>query len=69
MVNVKSDSMAKGVEDDTIRPTGQRENVKPVESLEELWGDFWPKDESVDEFIDAVRQWRRDDLTLHKELS
>jgi len=69
MVNVKSDSMAKGVEDDTIRPTGQRENVKPVESLEELWGDFWPKDESVDAFIDAVRRWRRDDLTLHKELS
>jgi len=69
MVNVKSDSMAKGVEDDTIRPTGQPENVKPVESLEELWGDFWPKDESVDAFIDAVRRWRRDDLTLHKELS
>ena len=59
----------KDVEDVTVTPASQPENVKPVESLEELWGDFWPEDESVDEFIDTVRQWRRDDLTLHKELS
>ena len=59
----------KDVEDVMVPPTSQPENVKPVESLEELWGDFWPEDETVDDFIDAVRRWRRDDLTLHEELS
>lgn len=41
---------------------------KPVESLEELWGNFWPKDEPVDDFIDAVDKWRQEDLALHREL-
>jgi hypothetical protein len=42
---------------------------KPVRLLEELFGDFWPEDEPVDTFIEVVRQWRRDDLVLHRELS
>ena len=41
----------------------------PVNSLEALWGDFWPEDAPVDEFIDTVRQWRQDDPALHRELS
>jgi hypothetical protein len=28
--------------------------------VEELIGDFWPQDETADEFIAAVREWRRD---------
>ncbi len=24
-------------------------------------GEFWPEDESIDDFIAAVREWRRDD--------
>jgi hypothetical protein len=43
--------------------------IQPIQSLDELWGDFWPEDEPVDTFIEAVRQWRQDDLTLHRELS
>jgi len=39
-----------------------------VQRLEDLWGDFWPEDESVDDFIHAVRHWRREDLSLHKRL-
>ncbi len=39
-----------------------------VQRLEDLWGDFWPEDESVDDFIHAVRRWRRKDPTLHEEL-
>ncbi len=42
--------------------------ARPVRRLEDLWGDFWPKDESVDDFIGAVRRWRREDVTLHKDL-
>lgn len=35
--------------------------VKPmtVEQLKAM-GDLWPEDESVDDFIAAVREWRRD---------
>ena len=39
--------------------------ARPVRRLEDLWGDFWPKDESVDDFISTVRRWRRKDVTLH----
>ena len=41
----------------------------PVEKLEMLWGDFWPEDEPVDDFITAVRQWRQEDPALHREVS
>lgn len=31
--------------------------------FDDLIGDFWPEDESCDEFIAAVRQWRREGST------
>ncbi len=34
----------------------------PVQRLDDLWGVFWPDDESVDDFISAVRRWRRVDV-------
>jgi hypothetical protein len=36
------------------------QGVQPVTSLDDLVGDFWPDDESVDEFIATVREWRRE---------
>lgn len=45
-----------------------RKDVQPVQRLEDLWGDFWPESESVDDFVDAVRRWRRENLDLHKDL-
>ena len=50
------------------RQAQQRSGREPVQRLEDLWGDFWPEDESVDDFISAVRRWRREDVTLHKDL-
>lgn len=44
------------------------QGAQPVQKLEELYGDFWPEDESVDDFIDAVQQWRREDVELHRDL-
>ena len=35
-----------------------QQGVKPIENIDDLKGDFWPEDESVDDFIAAVRQWR-----------
>lgn len=34
------------------------EGIKPVASLGELLGDFWPEEESADDFILAVKKWR-----------
>ncbi len=37
-----------------------QQGVSPVTNFDDLLGDFWPEDETADEFIAAVRQWRRD---------
>jgi hypothetical protein len=41
----------------------REQGVKPVERFEDLLGDFWPEDESVDEFLEARRQWQREGAT------
>jgi hypothetical protein len=38
------------------------QGVPAITKFSQLRADFWPKDESVDEFLDAVRIWRREDL-------
>ncbi len=38
---------------------GEEQGIHPVRSLDDLWGDFWPEDECVDDFIEAVRHWRQ----------
>ncbi len=53
---------AKDPWDDTpdLQQLMAEQGVKPVERLEDLLGDFWPEDESIDDFIAAVRRWRRE---------
>jgi hypothetical protein len=36
------------------------QGVQPVTNLNDLFGDFWPEDETTDQFVAAVREWRRD---------
>lgn len=36
------------------------QSVKPIHDPQELFADFWPEDETADEFVDAVRRWRRE---------
>ena len=36
------------------------QGVKPVVRFEDLLGEFWPEDESADQFIQAAREWRRE---------
>ena len=43
------------------RVLAERQGVKPVESLDAVRGG-WPEDESVDDFVSAMREWRRQDL-------
>jgi hypothetical protein len=33
--------------------------VLPIETAESLAADFWPDDESVDDLVATVREWRR----------
>ena len=37
-----------------------QQGVQPITNFEDLLGDFWPEDETADDFIAAVRQWRRE---------
>jgi hypothetical protein len=39
---------------------GKVEHIPPVTSIDELAGDFWPEDESVDDFIDYIYGQRRE---------
>ena len=36
----------------------REQSVTPVSDAHELLGDFWPEDESIDDFLAAVREWR-----------
>jgi hypothetical protein len=38
----------------------ESQGVKPVEDFEDLLGDFWPVEETCDEFIAWLREGRRD---------
>ena len=38
----------------------KEQGVRPVSSIDELAGDFWPEEESIDEFLETVRNWRRE---------
>jgi hypothetical protein len=39
----------------------KKQGVKPIRSIEDLQGDFWPEEESVDEFLYWVRAMRQQD--------
>jgi len=48
-----------------IEQLAVEQGVGPVTDFESLLGDFWPEDESADEFIAQVRAWRREDGAKH----
>jgi len=35
------------------------QGVSPVDDANELWGDFWPEDESLEAFVNALYEDRR----------
>jgi hypothetical protein len=36
------------------------QGVRPIQDIDELGGDFWPEDESMDEFLATLREWREE---------
>ncbi|HEX9117752.1 MAG TPA: hypothetical protein VGA61_16920 [Anaerolineae bacterium] len=45
----------------TVEELAAAQGVQPVENPNDLWGDFWPEDESLDAFVEAIRESRRQD--------
>lgn len=43
-----------------LESLAQQQGARPVAKFDDLLGDFWPENETADEFIAAVRQWRRE---------
>ncbi len=39
----------------------KRQGVKPIRSIKELQGDFWPEEERVDDFLSWLRTIRQED--------
>lgn len=44
----------------SLEELAAQQGVKPVKDFDALLGDFWPEDETADQFIAAVRHWRRE---------
>jgi hypothetical protein len=36
------------------------QGVEPVTDIKSLRGDFWPEDESADDFLATLRAWREE---------
>lgn len=43
-----------------LAPIAEEQGVSAVEDIEGLAGDFWPEDEDPDEFVNTLREWRRE---------
>jgi len=48
-------------EDIGLHVLAERQDVRPVDDFDALLGG-WPEDEPIDDFIVAVREWRRQSL-------
>jgi hypothetical protein len=43
-----------------IEVLASQQSVTAVSEFDKLLGDFWPEEESADQFIGTVREWRRE---------
>ena len=39
----------------------RKQGVKPISNIAELQGDFWPEEESIDDFLSWLRDLRQSD--------
>lgn len=46
-----------------VRELAARQGVEPITDAADLRGDFWPEDESADDFLAWLRNLRREDLS------
>ena len=48
----------------TLEELAREQGVSPVADPKAVRGDFWPEDESVDDFLEARKRWRREGQEL-----
>lgn len=41
-----------------LEDLAEARGVQPINDIDELVADFWPEDESIDDFIATVQRWR-----------
>lgn len=46
--------------DGDLNALAAEQDVKPADDFDALHRDFWPEDEGVDDFVTALRGWRRE---------
>ncbi len=46
-----------------IQALARQQGVEPIQDPDVLRGDFWPEDESIDEFLRELRASRRDAMS------
>jgi excisionase family DNA binding protein len=51
----------------TAQALARAQGAQPVQSIDDLWADFWPEDESLEEFRQTIRAWRQHDLQMERE--
>lgn len=45
----------------SIEELARQQGVRPVEEFDRILGDFWPNEESAEEFLSTLRRWRQED--------
>jgi hypothetical protein len=45
-----------------VRTLAERQSVQPIKSFDAMLGG-WPDDEPIEDFLQAIREWRRQNLS------
>ena len=43
-----------------LEAIAKKQGTQPLKHIEDLYGDFWPEDETADDFVRMMRQWRNE---------
>ena len=46
----------------TLSELAEQQGVKPIGNIDDLTADFWPEEDSIDDFLATLRKWRRQGL-------
>ena len=57
---VRDDGSASEIARRRLEKIAAEQGVRPVTNFDSLRANFWPEDESVDDFVRTVRERRRD---------
>ena len=57
---LREDASAAAVARRQLEKLAAEQSVRPITDFDSLRADFWPEDESIDDFVRTVRKRRRD---------